>query len=114
MIRFYFKLKKKWRDYISKKRMQTELNIIDSYEDLIDSYFQKAKDTTKKYRLFLDESLHKNQILQDKIDEQSENAIKQIQSERGLMILKLLQQSDKLSAKKLEFFGDSEGEINGK
>ena len=110
LINFYFKLKKKWRNYISRKRMQTELNLIDSYEDLIDSYFQKAKDTTEKYRLFLDESLHKNQILQDKIDEQSKNAIRQIEAERGLMILALLQQADKISAKKLEFFGDSEGE----
>ena len=110
LINFYFKLKKKFRDYIARKRAETELSLCSTYEDLIGEYFKKAHSNTESYKLHIAKAIHQNEVMEDLIRKQAEQAIRTICSERDVKIMKLLQQNDKLKAKKLEFFGDSEGD----
>ena len=109
LINFYFKLKKKWRDYIAKKRAETELSLCANYEDLIGEYFKKAQSNTEEYKLHIAKAIHQNEVMEDLIRRQAEQAIRQICSERDIKIIKLLQQNDKLKAKREAFFGQ-EGE----
>ena len=109
LINFYFKLKKKFRDFIARKRAETELNLCSTYEDLIGEHFKKAKSNTESYKLHIAKAIQQNETMEDLIRKQAEQAIRRICSERDVKIMRLLQQNEKLLAKKLEFFGDSEG-----
>ena len=108
LIKIYFKLKKKFRDYISKKRAETELSLCSTYEDLIGEYFKKAHSNTESYKLHIAKAIHQNEVMEDLIRKQAEQAIKQICSERDVKIMKLLQQNDKLRAKREAFCGGDE------
>ena len=108
LINFYFKLKKKWRDYISKKRMQTELSLCSTYEDLIGEYFKKAHSNTESYKLHIAKAIHQNEVMEDLLRKQAEQSIKNICSERDVKIMRLLQQNEKLKNKREAFFGGEE------
>ncbi len=108
LINFYFKLKKKWRDYISRKRAETEISLCFTYEDLIGEYFKKAQSNTESYKLHISKAIHQNEVMEDLIKKQAEQSIRMICSERDVKIMRLLQQNEKLKNKREAFFGGDE------
>ena len=108
MINFYFKIKKKWRAYISRKRAETELSLCSTYENLIGEYFKKAHSNTESYKLHIAKAIHQNEVMEDLLRKQAEQSIRMICSERDVKIMRLLQQNEKLKAKREAFFLENE------
>ena len=108
LINFYFKLKKKCRDFISKKRAEVEISLCSTYEDLIGEHFKKAQSNTEAYKLHIAKAIHQNEVMEDLLRKQAEQAIRVICSERDVKIMRLLQQNEKLKNKREAFFGGDE------
>ena len=108
LINFYFKLKKKWHDFISKKRAEVEISLCSTYEDLIGEHFKKAQSNTESYKLHIAKAIHQNEVMEDLLRKQAEQAIRVICSERDVKIMRLLQQNEKLKNKREAFFGGDE------
>lgn len=108
LINFYFKLKKKWRDFIARKRAETEISLCSNYEALIGEYFKKAQSNTEYYKLHIAKAIHQNEVMEDLLRKQAEQSIKQVCSERDVKIMRLLQQNEKLKNKREAFFGGEE------